>query len=178
MIELSGNVISVCKKGEKDRLGIVEDMELWKMQDAGCGNEKKQQEVEESMDSKEQAIDALKRAGDDWSEKLWKCIITFENDVFTTSGRSNRPGIPFTYIVTRTAGAGGRHYHGAVVPGYGNEIKIVGKTKSISRSTVELAFQRVQEMEGIVKGPRSLGIPGAGSYLYSLFMRFGLIRVS
>lgn len=132
----------------------------------------------EPMDPKQQAIHALQSAGDDWSEKLWKCIIAFENEIFTTSGRGNRPGIPFTYTVTRTAGAGGRHYNGAVVPGYGNEIKIEGKTKSISRSTAELACRRVQEMGGVVKGPRSLGIPGAGSYLYPLFVRFGLIQVS
>lgn len=138
----------------------------------------KQQKACEPADPKEQAIDALRLAGGDWPEKLWKCIIAFENDVFTTCGRGSQPGVPFTYTVTRTAGAGGRHYHGAVVPGYGNEIWIEGKSKSISRSTVELACRRVQEMEGIVKGPRSLGIPGAGSYLYSLFVRFGLIRVS
>lgn len=133
--------------------------------------------VGEAMDLKEQAVDALRSAGEDWPEKLWKCVIAFENEVFTTSGRGNRPGITFTYTVTRTAGAGGRHYHGTVIPGYGNEIRIGGKTKSISRSTVELACRRVQEMEGAIKGPRSLGIPGAGSYLYSLFVRFGLIKV-
>lgn len=137
-----------------------------------------QKKVTESIDPKDKAIDELRAAGEDWSEKLWKCIIAFENNTFTTSGRGNRPGIMFTYTVTKTAGAGGRHYDGSVVPGYGNEIRIEGKTKSISRSTVELGYQKVQEMEGIVKGPRSLGVPGAGSYLYSLFLRFGLIKNS
>lgn len=137
---------------------------------------KEQKKVIKYTDSKEEAIDELKSAGDDWSEKLWKCIIAFENDTFTTSGRGNRPGIMFTYTVTKAVGASGRHYDGTAIPGYGNEIRIEGKTKSISRSTVELGYKRVQEMGGIVKGPRSLEIPGAGSYLYSLFLRFGMIK--
>ena len=138
----------------------------------------KDKKVIKHTDLREEAVDELKAAGDDWSEKLWKCIIAFENSTFTTSGRGNRPGIMFTYTVTKTAGAGGRHYDGSVIPGYGNEIRIEGKTKSISRSTVELGYRKVQEMQGMVKGPRSLGIPGAGSYLYSLFLRFGLIKDS
>ena len=47
------------------------------------------------------------------------------------------------------------------------------KGKSISRSTVELGYQKYQELNqaGELKGPRSLGIPGAGSYLYPLIKR-------
>ncbi len=29
--------------------------------------------------------------------------------------------------------------------------------------------------EGCVRGPKALGVPGAGSYLYSIFLRFGVI---
>ena len=36
--------------------------------------------------------------------------------------------------------------------------------------------KKVIKYTGIVKGPRSLEIPGAGSYLYSLFLRFGMIK--
>ena len=73
-------------------------------------------------------------------------------------------------------GTGGRHYGGVDVSGYGNEIWIESngeaRKQSISRSTVELRYQRAREMK-VVKGPKALGIPGAGSYLYPLFLRLG-----
>jgi len=47
------------------------------------------------------------------------------------------------------------------------------RKKSISRSTVELGYRRAREM-GVVKGPKALGIPGAGSYLYPIFLRLGV----
>jgi hypothetical protein len=65
------------------------------------------------------------------------------------------------------------------VDGYGNELWIIQngeKKKSISRSTVELAYSRAKEMNGIVKGPKALGIPGAGSYLYPIFVKIGVIK--
>ena len=55
------------------------------------------------------------------------------------------------------------------------------KEKSISRSTVELAYKNAMELmdtEGCVRGPKALGVPGAGSYLYSIFLRFGVIGLS
>ena len=78
--------------------------------------------------------------------------------------------------------AGGRHYEGESVDGYGNEMWIttggVKREKSISRSTVELALKNAleeQERAGFVSGPRKLNTPGAHSYLYALFLRFGVI---
>ena len=53
--------------------------------------------------------------------------------------------------------------------------------KSISRSTVDLALRTaltVQAQEGFVSGPKKLNIPGAGSYLFPLFVRFGVITSS
>lgn len=58
----------------------------------------------------------------DEMESLWKAIIAFENYPFKTSGRGNRKGVRFTYTVSRSGGAGGRHYNGAGVDGYGNEL--------------------------------------------------------
>ncbi|MBQ7370560.1 MAG: hypothetical protein IJW67_01520, partial [Blautia sp.] len=81
--------------------------------------------------------------------------------------------------ISRAAGAGGRHYEGSAIPGDGNEIFISGKEKSVSRSTVEKGFRNalaIQEKEGCVRGPRKLNIPGAHSYLYSMFLCFGIIR--
>ncbi len=116
----------------------------------------------------------------DVSEYLWKCVCLFENYPFTTSGRGkeHKNATKFRYTVTRSTGAGGRHYAGVDVPGYGNEIWIEGKEKSISRSTVELAYRNgraEQESCGFVSGSRKLGVPGSRSYLYAMFLRFGVI---
>ena len=116
----------------------------------------------------------------DVSEYLWKCVCLFENYPFTTSsrGKEHKNATKFRYTVTRSTGAGGRHYDGMDVPGYGNEIWIEGKEKSISRSTVDLAYRNgreAQESCGFVSGPRKLGVPGSRSYLYAMFLRFGVI---
>lgn len=50
------------------------------------------------------------------------------------------------------------------------------KEKSITRATVDLAYQKVLEMGGIVEGPKKLGVFGA-SYLYPVFVRLGVIRL-
>ena len=111
---------------------------------------------------------------------LWKKVIEHESETFTTSGRGARPGISFSYTVSRSGGTGGRHYDGAEVEGYGTELWVVTATgekkKSISRSTVDLAYTKAVEMDGTVKGPKALGIPGAGSYLYPMLIRFGVIK--
>jgi hypothetical protein len=120
----------------------------------------------------------------DQSVYLWKAVVAFQSYPFTTSGRGNRPGVKFTYEVSKSGSAGGRHYEGEQVEGYGNEMWIttlpdkVRKEKSISRSTVDLTFKNaltVQAQEGFVSGPKKLNIPGAGSYLYPMFVRFGVI---
>ena len=84
----------------------------------------------------------------------------------------------YAYQVTRRGSSGGRHYEGESVQGYGNELFIVQngekKEKSISRSTVQLGFQKYVEVlkeDGSVTGPKKLGVFGA-SYLLPLFQRF------
>lgn len=111
----------------------------------------------------------------EWKIALWKTIIAFQNYPFITSGRGSRPGIKFTYTVTGTSSGSGNHYKGENVDGFGNEMRINGKEKSISRSTVELAYMNTLKMGRVVPGPKALGVPGAHSYLYSLFLRFGVI---
>ncbi|MCD7902584.1 MAG: hypothetical protein LUF77_05370 [Oscillospiraceae bacterium] len=49
------------------------------------------------------------------------------------------------------------------------------KTRSITKSTIEMAFRRAGELNGIVSGPKKLGVFGA-SYLYSIFLAFGIIK--
>lgn len=112
------------------------------------------------------------------SAALWRCVIIFEGYPFSTLGRGARSGVEYTYQVSRKGGLGGKHYAGDSVQGYGNELWVVmdgeKKEKSISRSTVELGFQKyleVLEKERAVTGPKRLGVFGA-SYLLPLFQRF------
>ena len=123
----------------------------------------------------------------DQSEYLWKTVIAFETYPFKTCGRGkNHAGATkFMYSVSRAGGAGGCHYKGTSISGYGNEIWVRtdkgNQDKSISRSTVDLALNNAlkeQRRVGFVSGPRKLGVPGARSYLYSLFLRFGVISDS
>ena len=112
------------------------------------------------------------------SAALWRCVIIFEGYPFSTLGRGARSGVEDTYQVSHTPSAGGQHYDGYSIPGYGNEIWLTvngeKKERSISRSSVELGFQKyleVLEKEGTVSGPKKLGVFGA-SYLLPLFQRF------
>ena len=112
------------------------------------------------------------------SAALWRCVIVFEGYPFSTSGRGSRSGVEYTYQVSRKGGLGGKHYAGDSVQGYGNELWVImtgeKKEKSISRSTVELGFQKYLEVlktEGAVSGRKKLGVFGA-SYLLPLFQRF------
>ena len=108
---------------------------------------------------------------------LWKAIIAFEGYPFRTSGRGSREGTRFKYEVSREPGKRGRHYSGTCVDGFGNELWIivdgVKREKSISRSTVELGYKKAREL-GIVRGPKALGLPGAGSYLWPVLIRLGV----
>ena len=103
---------------------------------------------------------------------LWRCVVIFQNYPFQTSGRNGKGSVEFIYTVSK-GGRGGRHYEGESVDGWGNEIWVsiggVKKEKSISRSTVDLAFQKYLEKD--ITGPKQLGVFGA-SYLLPLFQRF------
>lgn len=115
---------------------------------------------------------------------LWKAICLFQDYPFMTTGRGKekKGAVKFKYTVSAPGSAGGRHYDGPTVAGFGNEIWISTggeqKKKSISRSTVDLAFRNALEeqgREGFVSGPRKLGVPGARSNLYAIFLRFVII---
>lgn len=104
---------------------------------------------------------------------LWRCVIIFQSYPFQTSGRNGRGSVEFTYTVSPQGKSGGRHYEGESVDGWGNEMWItaagVKREKSISRSSVDLAFQKYLEKD--ITGPKQLGVFGA-SYLLPLFQRF------
>lgn len=131
---------------------------------------------------RKRAVEALQikiRDGVDSRLALWECICAFQDYPFMTTGRGGMGGVKFRYQVSAPGGAGGRHYEGPSVEGFGNEMWISTgegeKKKSISRSTVNRALENVLKINGMVKGPKALGLPGAGSYLYPVFIRFGLI---
>ena len=124
--------------------------------------------------ARKEAIKELKDKMD--GVALWKCVCLFADYPFTTSGRGSAPGKKFKYSVGEAGGAGGHHYNGEEVEGFGNELFIVQngekREKGISRSSVDYAFRIAQE--GDVKGPKALKIYGS-SYVYSLFVRFGVV---
>ena len=132
--------------------------------------------------ARKRAVEALQmkvQDGVDSRLALWDCICAFQDYPFMTIGRGGKGGVKFRYQVSAPGGTGGRHYEGPSVGGFGNELWISTgegeKKKSISRSTVDRALDNVLKMNGMVKGPKALGLPGAGSYLYPMFVRFGLI---
>ncbi len=84
---------------------------------------------------------------------LWETLKLFSGYSFTTV-----KGLRFHYTVN------------------GNEILIDRKKKSITRSSVNIALKETMEMKGNVNGPKKLKVFGA-SYLYSIFLRFGLIKI-
>ena len=54
----------------------------------------------------------------------------------------------------------------------GNEMFIDRKEKSITRSTVNIAYRKAVELK-VVTGPKKLGVFGA-SYLYPVFLELGI----
>ena len=58
---------------------------------------------------------------------------------------------------------------------HGGEMIVDRKAKSITKSSIILAFQKARKM-GVVKGPKALGNVFGASYLYPVFLRFGVCR--
>ena len=85
-------------------------------------------------------------AGED---TLWNAVTLFAGYPFFTA-----KGLKFSYTVK------------------GNELFVNRKEKSITRATVELAYQRARGEK--ITGPKQIGTFGA-SYLYPIFVRFGII---
>ncbi len=94
-------------------------------------------------------------------EYLWKAVIAFEHySFYTTMGQK------YSYTIKR--GIDGLCTE---------EIMIKQKEKTITRSIIILAFRKaleIQKKEGGVSGPKCIDCFGA-SYLYPLFLRWGLI---
>lgn len=82
---------------------------------------------------------------------LWQILKQYESVEFQTV-----KGLAFTYAIK------------------GNEMFIDRKEKSITKSSVLLAFQNLVKQGGVISGPKKLGTFGA-SYLYPIFMKLGWI---
>jgi hypothetical protein len=105
------------------------------------------------------AVEKLKQLTDqnaaDAGQQLWHTIVLFENYTFYTA-----KGLKFCYTVQ------------------GQEIFVNRKKKSITRSSVDMAYEKVKEMKAAgepVNGPKKLGTFGA-SYLFPVFQQFGVIE--
>ena len=92
-------------------------------------------------------------------EKLWQELIYLQGCLFRTYGRNGVGGVDFTYKIR------------------GGEMFVDRKEKSITRATVMKAYGKVVELDGVVKGPKTLGTFGA-SYLYPIFVKMGLIKTA
>ncbi|MGN0169701.1 MAG: hypothetical protein ACI39H_02945 [Lachnospiraceae bacterium] len=116
----------------------------------------------------------------DWL--LWQAVIAYQNYLFCTAS-----GLPFSYIVKRCKDGS-----------YSGELLVSRKegSKTLTKSSVLLAFHKVLENMRCVEqaessnlpyrrvllpleysGPKAIGQIFGISYVYSLFMEFGLIKV-
>lgn len=86
-------------------------------------------------------------------EQLWDTLVAFSGKSFQTV-----KGLEFRYTIR------------------GNEMFIDRKKKTITRSSIDLAFETAQQMKGQVRGPKQLGVFGA-SYLYPVFQKIGIIKI-
>ena len=80
---------------------------------------------------------------------LWQQLQQLQGNTFHTAR-----GLEFTYHIA------------------GNELFIDRKEKSITRSTVNMAYRKAVELK-VVTGPKKLGVFGA-SYLYPVFLKLGI----
>lgn len=108
----------------------------------------------------EAALEKFKQCPSD--EILWKTVMAFAG----TESKTMK-GLDFTYSLKM--GRNGT---------YTDEIFVdrKEKSKSITKSSILLAYHRALELEGDVKGPKKLGQIFGISYIYSILMRFGVIK--
>lgn len=136
--------------------------------------------VEMCQGEHERAVARLQRGilerGDGLEELLWDTLLVYQGYVFCTSS-----GLPFSYVVKRKRNGE-----------YSGELLVSRKesSKTLTRSSVLLAFHKVIDAAQICdingkaelilpeyKGPKAIGQIFGISYIYSIFWKFGLIRV-
>ena len=134
----------------------------------------------DSKDSKdrEEALSSLKSTiesggGGEWKEPLWTCVRLWQGEEFRTAGRGkmHSGSTAFTYELKKSSRTGEENA----------ELVISTKkqSKTVTRSSVELAMENALEVMnecGYVKGPKKLGQVFGGSYLYAMFLSWGVIK--
>lgn len=112
--------------------------------------------------SRQKAIDELKE--NCIEENLWNCIVAFQGENFFTAS-----GLPFTYELKR--GRSGEFTKELFIDRRGN-------SKSLTYSSVRIAFERALEQRGAVfSRPKEIADVRGVSYSFSLLWRFGVIAV-
>ena len=111
-------------------------------------------------------------ARDSWKAKLWTAITLYQNFKFRTAGRgkNHKGAVEFTYSLKISSRTGETT----------DELIISTRPdgKSITRSSVELALTKAVEVQaecGCVKGPKACGQIFGISYLYAIFLHWGII---
>lgn len=115
-------------------------------------------ERQRRMRQREKVVKDLQENHDE--QHLWECIVAFQGYKFKTIS-----GLPFSYQLKT-----GRH--GELT----KELWIDRRenSKSLAWSSVRMAFERT-EGKPIVDRPKALGDIRGVSYIYGVFLRFGLI---
>ncbi len=85
-------------------------------------------------------------------DTLWQQIKEEQEKVFHTA-----KGLEFTYTVK------------------GYELFVDRKKKSLTKATIERAYNRAEELDFVVSGPKKLGVFGA-SYIYPIFLKLGIVN--
>lgn len=89
-------------------------------------------------------------------EEVWQLLEQHQRETFRTA-----KGLPFTYTVR------------------GGELFVDRRQKSITVSTVEMALEKIAQLEAdgvTVTGPKKIGCYGA-SYLYPVLLALGVFTV-
>ena len=126
---------------------------VYNMEEASANAERikiyreRQQARKRVIESFQENMDSIQR-----EDILWDAIVKFAGYPFFTMKK-----LKFTYHVS------------------GYEIFVTRKEKSITRSSVNMAFQKAIDLERNVTGSKKLGTFGA-SYLYAIFQRIGVIN--
>ncbi|MCR5791808.1 MAG: hypothetical protein K6G65_01435 [Lachnospiraceae bacterium] len=115
----------------------------------------------DDKDTKEECVSRLKEQLSE--EALWEAVIAFQDHPFTTM-----KGLPFSYRLK--IGKNG---------GYNRELIVSRRkeSKTLSWSSVALAFKKAKEMQDeIITRPKQIGDIRGISYIYPMFIKWGIIN--
>jgi len=130
---------------------------VYKMEEATLTAERLRKFRQRKAATEKLCADMKLKNADEVSEMLWETLLLFEGYPFVKA-----KGLRYYYTIK------------------GNEVFFTRKEKSVTRATVNMAFQTALKLQkdGIqITGPKMLGCFGA-SYLYPIYKRIGVISIS